>query len=97
MSDEVVRTTQTTPHVDAPIDCSMGPPAPCRTVASTPLLLRAWQRVVGCNVLEIDDVSAAAFADLEDKEYGHVCASVVHCFLKDIRDTPGLTWVEPLS
>ena len=34
---------------------------------STPILLREVQCVVGCGFLEIDDVRAVGYADLEDK------------------------------
>ena len=56
---------QQTLHLDAPIACSMGLRSQFHTVASTPFLLREWQCVVGCDVLEIDDVRAAVFADLK--------------------------------
>ena len=64
MSDEA-ETDQTTLHPDATIDCPMGLLSQLHTVASTPLLLRDWQCLVGCDVLEIDDVRTAVFNGLE--------------------------------
>ena len=68
MSDEAAETDQTTLHLDAPIDCPMGLLSHFYTVGSTPVQLRQWHCVLGCDVLEIDDVRAAVYADLEDKD-----------------------------
>ena len=68
MSDEAAETDQTTLHLDAPIDCPMGLLSQFHTVASTPVLWQEWQSVVGCGVLETDDVRSDVYADLEDKD-----------------------------
>ena len=65
MSDEAAQTDQTTLRLDAPIDCSMGL-LQRHTVASTPNLSQKSQCVVGCDALEIGDVRADVYADLED-------------------------------
>ena len=65
MSDGTAETDQTTLRLDAPIDFSMGL-LQRHTVASTPKLSQKSQCVVGCDALEIDDVRADVYVDLED-------------------------------
>ena len=64
MFDEVAETGQTTLHLDAPIGCSHG-----TSITTSPVLLQKWHCVVGCDVLETDDVRADLYADLEDRDW----------------------------
>ena len=85
MFDEVAETDQTTLHLDAPIDCPMGLLSELHTVASTSVMCQEWQCVVGCDVIETDDVRADVYDDMEDKDWYHLSQSVAERVLPDNR------------